>query len=335
MTSSASSPRWPKVFGIVCAIILAVPVAFVTANYGVQASRANYAITRAVIAGWDLDAYEREYPQSTEDLNVAFADVVAQYRIALEYELPGKYEYRHRFAQYMLEYAGRHSIKGQVGDALKYAIEQTTKNINENPGDYLPELYASRLYILLGKEDPASPYNDEALKHSAKALEYSPTFIRTYYEVAQAYLNKRDYDAALSYFERAAVLNPDVGVSYWYWGMTEIQIAQDTHDNQRLRHGLMLVRKAIDIDYGPSEQELLRIVGAGLQIKDYDALIMAYQMLTKLNKTNTDYYESLAVVYGESGRIDEAIAAARQAVLIDSRMLPKAKDFVRSLGREL
>src|SRR3989344_1058267 len=78
--------------------------------------------------------------------------------------------------------------------------------------DYLPYLYISRAYIVLGKSDSTSQFNDLALENSTKALEISPTFIRTYYEVAQAYINKNDYEKAILSFQKAAELNPDLGL---------------------------------------------------------------------------------------------------------------------------
>ena len=86
--------------------------------------------------------------------------------------------------------------------AIKFAISEVQKNADESKQDYLPYLYLSRLNIFLGKNDPKSPYNDMALQNSMKALEISPTFVRTYYEIAQAYLNKNDYNNAVKYFRK-------------------------------------------------------------------------------------------------------------------------------------
>jgi len=150
-------------------------------------AKANYATTRAVVRSWAGD----------------FSGSVEKYKEAVSYDVPGKYEYRHRFAQYLVG-PGAPSVKEEkVQKAHEFALAQVKKNITENPIDYLPYLYASRLNIMLGKDDPKSPYNDVALEYSMKALELSPTFVRTYYEIAQAYLNKKDYPNSIKYFQRA------------------------------------------------------------------------------------------------------------------------------------
>ena len=117
---------------------------------------------------------------------------------------------------------------------IQYTISEVQKNVDENPGDYLPYLYLSRLYITLGKNDSKSSYNDEALKNSMKALEISPTFVRTYYEIAQAYLNKKDNAKALEYFNKALALNPDVGLTLWYVGSVEIDMGRTKEGLQHI-----------------------------------------------------------------------------------------------------
>src|SRR3989344_1823748 len=175
-------------------LFIAVGVSIYKTN--ILPAKANYAITRAIVRSWAGDAI----------------GAIEKYKEVLSYNVFGKYEYRHRFAQYLVG-AGAPSVKEEkIREAHLYAIEQVDKNIEENSIDYLPYLYNSRLNIMLGKDDPASPYNDKALEYSMKALEFSPTFIRTYYEIAQAYLNKKDYPKAIEYFQKAADLNPDTGI---------------------------------------------------------------------------------------------------------------------------
>lgn len=321
---------------VVGILSLAVAVSIIKTN--ITPAKANYALTRAIVRGWTLDEIERRDKVGTPvapQNRIGFSDVINQYKIALGYDVPGKYEYRHRFAQYLLEYSASHPVEGALADAVRYCIEQVAKSINENPGDYLPELYASRLNIVLGKDNPASPHNDIALQHSTKALEYSPTFIRTFYEIGQAYLNKKQYETTIEYFQKAIDLNPDVGISYWYLAMVELQIGKETKSADRIRQGIKSSEEAIVHGYSPSELEHLRVVNAALELKDYEQLVRSYERLIAISKTNVSYYESLAFSYAEVGRIDDAVRTAREAVKIDPSILPRARTFVQSLGREL
>ncbi|MDP2910254.1 MAG: tetratricopeptide repeat protein, partial [bacterium] len=199
---------------------------------------ANYTTTRAIIKSWAGD----------------FNGAILKYKEALNYDVPGKYDFRNRYTQWILEYTSGKKNGDAEKAAIKFGIEEMKKNVEENKMDYLPYLYLSRMNIILGKDDPSSAYNDEALVNSLKALEISPTFIRTYYEVAQAYLNKKDYQGAIKYFQEAIDLNPDVSLSYWYLGTVYVEVG-------KIKEGLENVEKARDRGYSFSETDIIRIVG--------------------------------------------------------------------------
>ncbi len=292
--------------GIVLAIMATVSIY----KFNVLSTEANYATTRGIVYGWAND----------------FSGAVAKYKEALSYDGPGIYDLRHRFGQYVLEYASDKTLTPEIEDVVKYAIQEISKNMRPNVPDYLPYLYVSRLNIVLGKADPLSPYNDEALHNSMKALEISPTFVRTYYEVAQAYLNKKDYDNAVKYFRKAAELNPDVGISYWYWGMTEIE-------RGNLQEGLPLVNLALQKNMVLSEPDYLRLVNLYVKTNNLPGLVTVYRGLTNVSPKNGQYWAALAVAYARTGKINEAVDAAHKAVAIDPNFEKDARAFVQSLGR--
>jgi len=299
-------------FRLLAGILLLIATTILVYQTNIIPSKANYATTRGIIRSWSGD----------------FKGAVDKFKEAMQYNVAGKYEFRHRYGQFMLEYANDRDLTSEIKAAIELAIQEITKNRDDFPNDYLPELYLSRLNIILGREDAKSPYNDIALQHSLRALEISPTFIRTFYEVGQVYLNKKDYENAIKYFKRAAELNPDVGVSYWYWGLIEI-----TRSNTD--EGLRIVKIAIEKGYAPSENDYLRLADIYVKRKDYSQLVTIYENLTNLNPNKPQYFASLAVAYANVGRIDDAIDAARRAVMLDPAFLSEAQAFARQLGREL
>lgn len=276
-------------------------------------AKANYATTRAIVRGWAGD----------------FNGAIEKYKESLAYDVAGKYEYRHRFAQYLVGEGGPSVKEERVRQIYLYALDEIDKNIKENPIDYLPYLYGSRLSIMLGQHDPESLYNDKALEYSLKALELSPTFIRTYFEIAQAYLNKKDLGKAIEYFQRAVDLNPDAGISHWYLGMAKIQ-AGDQSGIKDLEMSLEVKNK-----HGPSEQDNLRLLSAYIKSNDYLKIAETFERLIAQNPKNPQYYASLAAAYANLGRIDDAVAIARKTVQIDPSFEAEARAFARSLGREL
>ena len=293
------------------ALIIFVPWLIYKTN--ILPAKANYATTRAIVQGWAGD----------------FSGALSKYKESLSYNVPGKYEYRHRFTQYLIGRGGPSVKEEAVREAYEYAIVEISKNIKENRSDYLPYLYLSRLNIILGKDDPKSPYNDKALENSMKALELSPTFIRTYYEIGQAYLNKKDFPNSIKYFQRAVDLNPETGLSRWYLGAAKVE-SGDMDGIEDLEKSLIGAAP-----YGPSEQDYLMLINFYLKNKDFIRIAGTYEKIIKLNPKNPQHYASLATAYVNLGRIDDAVAMARKAVQVDPSFEPDARIFVESLGRKL
>jgi len=292
-------------------LLLLIGATYLIYKTNILQSKANYTTTRAIVRSWAGD----------------FDGALAKYKEALVYDVPGKYEYRHRFAQWLLEYLSGKKRGEKETAALAYAIQQTQKNVNETQQDYLPYLYISRAYIILGKDDPKSPYNDEALKNSLKALEISPNFVRTYYEIAQAYLNKKDYDSTIKYFEQAVKLNPDVGLSHWYLGATLIEVGN-------VEDGLKAVSRATELGYVFSESDTLRLINLYIKAGDLKKITVLFERLISIKPDNPQYRASLAAAYAKIGKIDEAVEQARATARLDKTFEAEARAFVKSLGRE-
>jgi O-antigen ligase/tetratricopeptide (TPR) repeat protein len=292
-------------------LVLLVGAALLIYKTNILPVKANYATTRAIIKSWAKD----------------FDGAVAKYKEALSYNVPGKYDYRHRYAQYILEYTTGKKIEEKERNALLFGIAEVRKNIEETKEDYLPYLYVSRMFINLGKDDPDSPYNDEALKNSMKALEISPTFVRTYYEIAQAYLNKKDYGNAIKYFSESVKLNPEVGMSYWYLGATYLEAGET-------QKGLAAIDEAMKVGYALSESDYQRLINIYLKQNSFAKIVELYEALIKIKPGNPQYHASLAVAYAKIGKIDEAVSEAKKAAALDKTFEKEARMFVESLGRK-
>lgn len=306
---------------IAAAGVLGFVVLATVSTTNIAPAMANYASTRAIVASWNGD----------------WPTAVKKFREAIDYDVAGRYEYRHRFAQFLLELGATEQAKkiSDFAPTVQMAIEDVKKNAVENPRDYLPLLYLSRLYITLGKEDPKSPYNDSALQESAKALEISPTFVRTYYEVAQAYLNKQDFDAAFTWFKKARDLQPEVGITYWYMGVVRSQEATQRNDATMLREALGYMATALEKGYALSEGDTQKLVNLYLQIGDLKTVAALFEELVRINPKNPQYWSSLATVYARVGRTADAIAAARQLLVLspgDAAVKAQVDAFIRNLG---
>lgn len=293
-------------------LILLIGAIYLIYKTNILQSKANYATTRAIVKSWNND----------------FDGALAKYKEALSYDVPGKYEYRHRYAQWILEYTSGKKLDDKLRAALEFAIQEAQKNIDETKLDYLPYLYRSRAHIVLGKDDPKSQHNDLALQNSLKALEIAPNFVRTYYEVAQAYLNKKDYENGIKYFQKAAELNPEVGLSWWYLGATYLE----TGDAEKAFAALGEAQK---VGYDLTDQDILRLISYYIKQENYVKIAELYETLLARQPKNPQYHASAASAYARSGNIDKAVEHARAAAAIDKTFELEAREFVRSLGREL
>ncbi len=291
-------------------LILLAAVTILIYKTNILSAKTNYTTTRGIVRSWSGD----------------FDGAVAKFKEALSYDVHGKYEYRHRFAKFLLANLSG-TIDENKKEAIEFAINEVQKNADETQQDYLPYLYLSRLYITLGKNDPASPFNDKALENSRKALEISPNFVRTYYEIAQVYLNKEDYSNAIKYFQDAVDLNPSVGISYWYLSATYLE-------SGNVERGLAVVDDAIKNGYRLSENDTLMVLNIYIKQNNFQKIAEMFSMLIRLSPNNPQYHASLAVVYARLGMIDEAVDEARMSAQLDKSFESEARSFVQSLGRQ-
>lgn len=290
--------------------LLLIGETFLIFETNILPAEANYATTRAIIAGWSGD----------------FSGAVAKYKEALNYDVPGKYDLRNKYAQFMLDYTNDNPIDEKSSAAIQSAIDEEQKNANETKDDYLPYLYISRLNILLGQNDPKSSYNDKAFESATKALQISPTFVRTYYEVAQVYLNKGDVDNGLKYFIQAKDLNPNVALTYWYIGATYAQKGD-------MPNALKYIAEARARGYGFSEMDLRRALTIYLKINDFQSIKWIYESLVRLVPKSAQYHASLAATYAKLGDKDGAIREAQVAGQLDKNFAAEAEAFIKSLGK--
>ena len=310
-----TTPPKPVFGAVLVAGFLFALAAAVIYKTDIIPARANYATTRGIVAAWAHDN----------------KTAINKFKLALSYNTFGEYEIRNRFAQYVFENLSAFTDPAEKEKLLLYTVEQLKQSIPVVDEDYLPYLYISRTYILLDKNKPNLGYDDLALQASQRAIEISPTFVRSYYEVAQVYLNKKKLSDAERYFQKAVDLNPTVGISWWYLGAVQIESGQTAKGLESIKQAL-----ANGYNYTKSENDLLRVLSIYTSAKDKDYAVIAsvFVDLIKLSPKNPDYHSRLAATYAAMGKIDEAVAEARKAVELDPTFASEAKRFIESLGRK-
>src|SRR4030043_215345 len=173
--------------------ILLILVAFIVYQTNIKPARANFACTRAIIAGQGGNA-QRAYDKYVEALN---------------YNTPqGAYEIRHKLATFAIQVS--ESQRQKNGDfnpeLLRYAIKETEKNIDKYPLDTTPYLYVGRMNILLiNKDSGAGNRAEEYIKKGIALNDKNP---RIWYELGRAQMSEKKYQESYESFKKALELNP-------------------------------------------------------------------------------------------------------------------------------
>jgi O-antigen ligase/Tfp pilus assembly protein PilF len=309
---SVSGPAQnPSLFLISILLILAAFIAYQT---NIKPARANFACTRAIIAGQSGNA-QRAYDKYVEALN---------------YNAPqGAYEIRHKLAAFAIQVSESQRQKNGDFDPslLKYAIKETEKNIEKYPLDTTPYLYVGRMHILLiGKDSEAGKKAEEYIN---KAIDLNNKNPRIWYELGQAQMSEKKYQESYESFKKALELNPSVSLSWWFLGVVAFQAG---HYDEAVYD----VEKAIAMgytQYKDSAADLMRLINIYEKAGNIPKVIEYYLLAIQEQPANPQFYASLAAAYAKSGDYNKAKEAALKAVEIDPKFKEEAEKFINSLPK--
>ncbi|OGZ35144.1 MAG: hypothetical protein A2V60_01475 [Candidatus Portnoybacteria bacterium RIFCSPHIGHO2_01_FULL_39_19] len=294
--------------------ILLILVAFIVYQTNIKPARANFACTRAIIAGQGGNA-QRAYDKYVEALN---------------YNTPqGAYEIRHKLATFAIQVS--ESQRQKNGDfnpeLLRYAIKETEKNIDKYPLDTTPYLYVGRMHILLINKDSGA--GNRAEEYINKAIALNDKNPRIWYELGQAQMSEKKYQESYESFKKALELNPSVSLSWWFLGVVALQVG---HYDEAVYD----VEKAIAMgysDYKNSIADLMRLVNIYEKVGNIPKVTEYYLLAIAEQPGNPQFYASLAAAYAKTGDYNKAKETALKAVEIDPKFKEEAEKFINSLPK--
>ncbi|MDP2934447.1 MAG: O-antigen ligase family protein [bacterium] len=303
--------KTPSPFLITILLILAIILGYQT---GIKPAQANFACTRAIIAGRDGNGQK----------------ALDKYREALNYKNPqGAYEIRHKLAAFVIQVVDSQRQKNKDFDPaiLYYAISETEKNVEKYSLDTTPYLYIGRMYILLMSKEPGA--GDKAEQYIQKAIDLNPNNPRIWYEMGQAKLSNKKYQESYDSFKKALDLNPKVNLSWWFLSNVAFQL-------ERYDEAVYDAEKAIELGYSgyqSSITDLMRLVTIYEKSGNYSKVLEYYIMAAEEQPQNPQIHASLAVAYAKMGYRDEAIKSALKAAELDPGFKDEADKFIQSLSR--
>lgn len=315
----ASATKDPSI--VLTAILLFVAI-FTIFQMNIKPTKANYASTRAILAGRAGNA------------NQAFD----YYKKALDYNSPqGAYEIRHKLAGFIVQVVESQRAAGKpynnaVLGLLDYGIKEIEKNIQKYPQDTNPYLYLGRMYILLIDKD--AKYDDLAEASIQKAIDINNKNPRIWYEMGQAQLSQKKYQAAYNSFKAALDLNPNVTVSHWFMGMIGYQLGKEKKDAQMIIDAINEIEKALNLgytDYQDSLSELNLLIETYEKVKGYSRLVQFYKLALGLNDDVARYHAGLAQAYAALKNYQGAREEAAKALELEPKLKDVINEFLKSL----
>jgi len=305
------------------AIILTPIVLLAIWKTAIIPAKANYAATRGII-----------YGRSSKYFPVAFD----YFRKSLAYHpIQGEYRIRHELARVVFRVFSYTSTPEKFGverEDLYFARNEVYKNIETDPLDPIPYLYAARVNEFISRVEQKEDVNkakemlDEAERLLNKAKELNSKNPYTYFELGQLQIFKGNLEEAIKYFDEGIKIRPEVKLGYWYKGVTLIDLG-------RIEEGEAMIKEAEKRGYKKNLSDINKLIERYIDLKDYPKLIGLYKEAIELQPNNAQFYARLATAYKENGEIEKAIETAKKVGELDPKLKAEAEAWINMLKSQL
>jgi len=290
-------------------LILVIIFALVTVAVNVRAIRANNYIYKALISP--------ELAQNGTNQKLEF------FKKSINEAIVGKFEARQQLANYAadLSKSGK-TPTASIKSIIDYATEELNKSVEEEPLNVRHHMWLANFYNGTTRFNQTNP--DKAIDLLEKAIELSPTRPQVYWEMAQAYTFKLDFENAEKYFKKGAEISPNVIDSYW--NLLSIYVVFDKQDLADAEWQLMQTQ----LNWTPKLADYKKLVDLYGRVKKYDKTIEFQGKVIELEPTATNY-AVLAAMYSKVGNIEKAKEATQKAVELDPTFAAEAERFLEML----
>ena len=223
-------------------------------------------------------------------------------------------------------------VKAQ--EILDFNIEAAKKNVAYNKQDSLDQMMLSQVLAVaadFNRDDPEKRayYYDQAVEAIDASIAASPRRTPVYFQKAQMQINAGDQEGAIETLRYSTTLWPDDYEPYCYLGRALLYY-------QKPDEGYQAIDRCIDIGGGSGltpASFVKTLINHYSDNNDYDRLVKLFRVLTgNLEPKNVDNWVKLAMLYKQTGNIEEARAAAEKAIEIDPSIRQYAQDFLNGLG---
>jgi O-antigen ligase/tetratricopeptide (TPR) repeat protein len=256
-------------------------------------------------AGDIIDAFTAKTPDA----------VIANFDRALSRNSFGNQEIREQMTQKVQSLSRDENVPEAIKQkAISRVEEELLRQIEEKPGDARIEVFISSFYRMVGD-------TDRALEHLDAARTLSPRKQLIIFEQGFTYLQKGDYENAVSYFKEAYDLAPQFAeprvlyaTALMYKGDTALVNELIQTDDQK--KAFALNQYAVQATYGK---------------KQYQLLTEMFKIRVATRPEDPQERSSLAFILQESGDIGGAVEVLKKAGEDIPSFKAQADEFMKSI----
>ena len=216
----------------------------------------------------------------------SFKSAIAEYQEAIK--LAG-----HVFASQIRvssEVAILYTALGSVYSKLNFqkeAIESLGKSIQLDFNQPKAHYNLGYLYSQQGKWDLAT-------NHLKRAIELDPNFVEAFYQLGLGALRQNKFENAIEYFQRTIELQPEFSKAYYNLGKAYTRLKN---------------RNAAENAFAKFKE-----------LSSREKQLKLYEGLVELNPDVPELLVSLAAVYTQQGRLDDAVEGYRRAIQLNKNL---------------
>jgi len=193
-----------------------------------------------------------------------------------------------------------------------YGLKMEFDNLNEKLGIIVDKLFSiganssgeKKVDVLTIYQTIIDEFKDSRDQEIIKLVEYS------YYNMGNAYGDKKEYDKAIKAYQKAIEINPKKDEAYYNMGIA--YGAKKEYDQ-----AITFYQKAIALN--PKDDDAYNNIGIAYGAKkEYDKAIEAYQKAIEINPKKDEAYNNMGNTYYAKKEYDKAIEAYQKAIEINS-----------------
>lgn len=211
-------------------------------------------------------------------------------------------EAREQLVQFGMQVARSNEVSNEDRQQfLEYARDQVLEQVAFYPDDARYRLFAGGFFSRVG-------LNDEGINQLKKAIELSPQKQTLHFELASAYINKRDFTAAVEVLKKAFELDPTFEEARRLYGLGLIYAGKDAEAEEILKPFGGII---IDDD---------RFLEAFLERKRYDYVSQIWEFRIKRSPANAQTHLGYAAALWASQKYQQSLTELNKAHELDDKI---------------